>query len=94
MKLKTYVARDPQEALAQVKKELGPEAVILSAQSRRHHTSGTSLPKRRGVEVTAAADHAVTLDAFADFQPWYSDSINSRLPSFHFKEELEEMKSL
>jgi flagellar biosynthesis protein FlhF len=94
MKLKTYVARDPQEALAQVKKELGPEAVILSSQSHRPHTSDTSLPKRRGVEVTVAADHAVTLDGFADFQPWYPDSINSRLPSFHFREELEEMKDL
>jgi flagellar biosynthesis protein FlhF len=94
MKLKTYVARDPQEALAQVKKELGPEAVILSSQSRRHHTAGTGVPKRQGVEITAAADHAVTLDAFADFQPWYPESINSRLPSFHLREELEEMKAL
>lgn len=94
MKLKTYTGRNPQEALAQVKKELGPEAVILSAQSRRHHPSGTSLPRRRGVEVTAAADHAVTLDALADFQPWYPDPINSSLPSFHLREELEEMKAL
>jgi flagellar biosynthesis protein FlhF len=94
MKLKTYVARDPQEALAQVKKELGPEAVILSAQSRRHHPSGSSLPKRRSAEVTAAADQAVIHDAFADFQPWYPDSINSRLPSLHLREELEEMKAL
>ncbi len=94
MKLKTYVARDPQEALAQVKKELGPEAVILSAQSRHHHPSGSSLPKRRSVEVTAAADQAVILDALADFQPWYPDPINSRLPSLHLREELEEMKTL
>jgi flagellar biosynthesis protein FlhF len=94
MKLKTYVARDPQEALAQVKKELGPEAVILSTQSRRHHPSGTSLPLRQGVEVTAAADQAISLDAFADFQPWHPDPINSRLPSFQLKEELEEMKAL
>jgi flagellar biosynthesis protein FlhF len=94
MKLKTYVGRDPQEALAQVRKELGPEAVILSAQSRRHQPSGTSLPRRRGVEVTAAADHAITLDAFADFQPWYPDPINSRLPSLNLKEELGEMKAL
>jgi|UniRef100_A0A7V6A1M2 flagellar biosynthesis protein FlhF len=94
MKLKTYVARDPQEALAQVKKELGPEAVILSAQSRRPLTPGTNFPRRRGVEVTAAADHTVTLDAFAGFQPWHPEPINSRLPSFHLKEELEEMKAL
>jgi flagellar biosynthesis protein FlhF len=35
MKLKTYIGRNLKEALAQVKKELGPEAVILSTQSRR-----------------------------------------------------------
>jgi flagellar biosynthesis protein FlhF len=94
MKLKTYVARNPQEALARVKKELGPEAVILSAQSRRRHPSESSLPMRQGVEVTAAANHAITLEAVTDFQPWYQDPINSSLPSFHIREELEEMKAL
>jgi flagellar biosynthesis protein FlhF len=94
MKLKTYVARDPQEALARVKKELGPEAVILSAQSRNHHPLKSSLPLGRGVEVTAAVDHAVTLEDVTDFQPWYPDPINSRLPTLHLREELEEMKAL
>ena len=94
MKLKTYVARDPQEALAQVKKELGPEAVILSAQSRRYHPSESSLPKRKGVEVTAATDQNAILDAFGDFQLWHPDPINSSLPSLHLREELEEMKAL
>ncbi len=94
MKLKTYVARDPQEALAQVKKELGPEAVILSTQSRHHHPSGSTLPRRRSVEVTAAANHAVALETLTDFHPWYPDPINSRLPSLDLREELEEMKAL
>jgi flagellar biosynthesis protein FlhF len=95
MELKTYVARDPQEALARVKKELGPEAVILSAQSRRHHPSKPNLLMGRGVEVTAAAaDHAVTLEAVNDSQPWHPDPINSGMPSLHLREELEEMKAL
>jgi flagellar biosynthesis protein FlhF len=94
MKLKTYVARDPQEALARVKKELGPEAVILSAQSRRHHPSEPSLPKRQSLEVTAAADQPIKLDAFNDFQPWYQDPLNPRVPSLHLREELQEMKAL
>jgi flagellar biosynthesis protein FlhF len=94
MKLKTYVARDPQEALAQVKKELGPEAVILSTQSRRQATSGSRSPAGRRVEVTAAVNQAVALDAFADFQPWSPDPAGSRLASQDLREELEEMKAL
>ena len=93
MKLKTYVARDPQEALAQVKKDLGPEAVILSTQSRRYPTSEARLPGRR-VEVTAAANQAIALDSFADFQPWALDPATSRLPAIDLREELEEMKAL
>jgi flagellar biosynthesis protein FlhF len=94
MKLKTYVARDPQEALAQVRKELGPEAVILSAQSRRYHPAESNLPKRRRVEVTAAADQVVLAKSFADFQPWSQDPSDLGLSSSYLKEELEEMKAL
>jgi flagellar biosynthesis protein FlhF len=94
MKLKTYVARDPQEALAQVKKELGPEAVILSTQSRGLPSSGSRSPGRRRVEVTAAADQAVDLDAMTDFEPWFPDPVKSRWFSMDLREELEEMKTL
>ena len=94
MKLKTYVARDPQEALAQVKKELGPEAVILSTQSRRYAPSESRIPGRRRVEVTAAAHQAIALDTFADFQTWDLDSGNSGLSSLDLREELEEIKGL
>ena len=58
MKLKTYVGRDPQEALAQVKKDLGPEAVILSTQSRRYPRSPSRSPQLRQVEVTAAVNQS------------------------------------
>ena len=94
MKLKTYVARDPQEALAQVKKDLGPEAVILSTQSRRYASSESRVPGRRRVEVTAAANQAVALDTLAHFQPWDLDTGNSGFSFQDLKGELEEIKGL
>ncbi|OGP71513.1 MAG: hypothetical protein A2Y80_02390 [Deltaproteobacteria bacterium RBG_13_58_19] len=56
MKLKTFVARDLKEALSQVRKELGPEAVILSTQSRRIKEEGAPWGWQPAVEVTAAVD--------------------------------------
>jgi flagellar biosynthesis protein FlhF len=94
MKLKTYVARDPQEALAQVKRELGPEAVILSAQSRRVRTSESSWAKHRQVEITAAVDQAAALDSPTVFQAWPANSANPSLPFRQLREELQEMKGL
>jgi flagellar biosynthesis protein FlhF len=94
MKLKTYVARDPQEALAQVRKELGPEAVILSTQSRRVRTSESSWAKRRHVEVTAAVDQAADLDSPTVFQAWPSNPATPSLPFRQLREELQEMKGL
>jgi len=62
MKLKTFLARDLKEALSQVKKEMGPEAVILSTQSRWFKENQAGKMRRPGVEVTAAVD----LGAFPD----------------------------
>jgi len=56
MKLKTFLARDLKDALSQVKKELGPEAVILSTQSRWVKENQAGWGRRPGVEVTAAVD--------------------------------------
>jgi flagellar biosynthesis protein FlhF len=56
MKLKTFLARDLKDALSQVKRELGPEAVILSTQSRWVKENQTGWGRRPGVEVTAAVD--------------------------------------
>jgi flagellar biosynthesis protein FlhF len=56
MKLKTFLARDLKDALSQVKKELGPEAVILSTQSRWLKENRADWGRRPGVEVTAAID--------------------------------------
>lgn len=53
MELRTFIGSDLQETLAKVKKELGPEALILSTQSRRP-TANRGLGLRREIEVTAA----------------------------------------
>ena len=56
MKIKTYQALTMQEALKQIKAELGPDAVIMSTRQVRA-TSGTlALLGRQLVEVTAAID--------------------------------------
>jgi flagellar biosynthesis protein FlhF len=56
MNMKTYQAATMQEALKQIKAELGPDAVILSTRQVRA-TSGTmALLGRQLVEVTAAVD--------------------------------------
>lgn len=94
MKLKTYVARDPQEALAQVRKELGPEAVIVSTQSRFMPSSESVWAKRRSVEITAAVDGTAALDSPTVFQPWPQNVTNPGLPFTQLREELQEMKSI
>ena len=94
MKLKTYVARDPQEALAQVtKKTWAGGGHFIHPISLLSHVGGEAAQHRR-VEVTAAADQAVALDSLDDFQPWSPGPVGSRLPSTDLKEELEEMKAL
>lgn len=53
MELRTFVGPDLKETLARVKRELGPEAIILSTQSRRP-VRGESHRRHREVEVVAA----------------------------------------
>lgn len=54
MQIKRFEARTMTEALKRVKDELGPEAVILSACSRRSAAGVLGCFKKSGVEVTAA----------------------------------------
>jgi flagellar biosynthesis protein FlhF len=54
MQIKRFEARNMTEALKLVKDELGPEAVILSACSRRSASGMLGCFKKNGVEVTAA----------------------------------------
>lgn len=53
MELRTFVGPDLKEALARVKRELGPEAIILSTQSRRPARGGGDR-RDREIEVVAA----------------------------------------
>lgn len=97
MKLKTFQASDLKEALSQVKKEMGPEAVILSTQSRRFRGMQTGRMRRPGVEVTAAVD----LRAFPenggngerepDRGGWLPPSLT---PVSRIQEDLDEVKDL
>ena len=56
MQIKRFEARNMQEALKMVKKEFGPEAVILSARSIKKNTGMYRFLSKPGVEVTAAID--------------------------------------
>jgi len=95
MKLKTFLARDLKDALSQVKRELGPEAVILSTQSRWVKENQASWGRRPGVEVTAAVD----LTAFPSNgegngegrKEWFPPSPT---PVSQIQEDLEEVKDL
>lgn len=67
MKLKTYVAPNLREALAQVKRDLGAEAVILSTRARR--TFAPDSPGSGGeVEVKAALDEPEAQSLSQEFQ--------------------------
>jgi flagellar biosynthesis protein FlhF len=56
MQIKRFEAKDMTAALAQIKKEFGPEAVILSAKSVKKPGGLLGIPKDAGVVVTAAID--------------------------------------
>jgi flagellar biosynthesis protein FlhF len=56
MKIKKFVGNNFKEALESVKKELGPDAVILSSRTMKSGPLG--LLKKETVEVTAALDEA------------------------------------
>jgi flagellar biosynthesis protein FlhF len=56
MQIKRFEARDMRTALRLIKKELGPDAVILSARSLKKENKIIGRIKSVGVEVTAAVD--------------------------------------
>ena len=57
MQIKRFEAKNMTTALRKVKEELGPEAVILSARSKRKGKGFFGSLKYAGVEVSAAVDH-------------------------------------
>ena len=56
MQIKRFEAKNMTEALRQIKRELGPEAVILSAKDLRRENRLLGISRKIGVEVTAAID--------------------------------------
>ncbi len=61
MQIKKFEARNMTEALGMVKKEFGPDAVILSARSLKHSRGVFGAHKKAMVEVTAATDNNAPL---------------------------------
>ena len=58
MQIKRFEAKNMTEALRLIKKELGSEAVILSARSLKRESGILGALKKNGVEVTAATDNS------------------------------------
>ncbi len=59
MQIKRFEAKNMTEALRQIKRELGAEAVILSAKDIRKENRLLGISRQIGVEVTAAVDGAL-----------------------------------
>ena len=59
MQIKRFEAKNMTEALRLIKKELGSEAVILSARSMKRESGILGAMKKNGVEVTAAMDNSL-----------------------------------
>ena len=59
MQIKRFEAKNMTEALRLIKKELGSEAVILSARSLKRESGILGALKKNGVEVTAATDNSL-----------------------------------
>lgn len=64
MQIKRFEARSMTEALRQIKRELGTEAVILSAKDIRKENRLLGISRKVGVEVTAAVDDGMLQEAF------------------------------
>jgi flagellar biosynthesis protein FlhF len=56
MQIKRFEAKNMTDALRQIKRELGPEAVILSAKDLRRENRLLGISRKIGVQVTAAVD--------------------------------------
>jgi len=69
MQIKRFEAKNMTDALRQIKRTLGPEAVILSAKDLRKENRLLGISRQIGVEVTAAVD-----------EDYPSAAINSSLP--------------
>lgn len=62
MQIKRFEARDTTEALSLIKREFGPDAVILSVRTVKRQKGMFSYLKKPGIEVTAATDSLSSQD--------------------------------
>jgi flagellar biosynthesis protein FlhF len=65
MNIKKFIADNAQDAMKMVKKEMGPDAVILKTKTISRQGRSYSMNKK-GIEVTAAVDYDVASDKPAD----------------------------
>ena len=85
MQIKRFEAKNMTEALRLVKKELGTEAVILSARSLKRESGIFGNLKKNGVEITAATDNSLCQPkekrSFVkrDFNPAINDRFNHKM---------------
>lgn len=66
MQIKRFEAKNMSEALRLIKKELGPDAVLLSARSLKKQGGLLGSFRKIGVEVTAAIDNPAHNDLFSE----------------------------
>ena len=87
MQIKRFEAKNMTEALRLIKKELGTEAVILSARSLKRESGIFGTLKKNGVEITAATDNSLCQPkekrSFVkrDFNPAINDRFNLKCRS-------------
>ncbi len=65
MQIKKFMAKNIQEALKQVKNELGPEALVISVKNKKINQGPLALLSPTMVEVTAARDEAPPVKPFS-----------------------------
>src|ERR1700742_2556996 len=63
MKLRKFVADDMKDALAQIKRDLGPDAMIVATRPVRRGLLGSGVEVTAAVDVDDAASNAATLPA-------------------------------
>lgn len=83
MQVKTFEAQDMTQALALIKEEFGPEAVILSSRTLDNQDGGHAVSKAPRVEVTAAMDYHEVAEADSP-QRAIANANSLRPHSFHF----------
>ena len=79
MQIKRFEAKDMTTALRRVKEELGPDAVILSARSKRKGKGFFGSLKYAGVEVSAAIDNQLIGETYTPRSPAHKSNLRSNI---------------